>query len=291
MFSADWLALREPADAAARSASLAGSSMDGRPRAEPIRVLDLAAGTGANARYLVDRLPREQDWLLVDLDASLLAQVPERMARRMSAPGRVVSTDEHGVRVTGAGRPPIRLTTRRVDLAALDDPALFTNRDLVTASALLDLVSETWLRVLAARCRKAGAAALFALTYDGGMRCTPEDPDDARIRDLVNRHQRTDKGFGLALGPDAVVAAEHCFAAEGYQVRRERSDWMLAPAMTAIQMQLVDGWAQAAREIAHDDVSSIEDWRRRRLAFIDRGVSAIVVGHEDIAVSQVFPGQ
>ena len=220
MFSAEWLALREPADAAARSASLTEWLAGALPRAESLGVLDLAAGMGANARYLADRLARGQDWLLVDRDLSLLGLLPERMSTWARGRGLVVTTDEHGMRVTGSGQREFRLATGPVDLATLDDPALFANRDVVTASALLDLVSEAWLRVLAARCREAGAAALFALTYDGRIDCLPADPEDATIYDLVNRHQRTYKGFRPALGPEAVAAAERCFTGEGYRVRR-----------------------------------------------------------------------
>jgi len=72
---------------------------------------------------------------------------------------------------------------------------------LVTASALLDLVSEDWLAALAARCRESGAAILFALSYDGRIRCSPEEPNDATICALVNEHQRTDKGFGTRARP------------------------------------------------------------------------------------------
>ena len=290
MFSPEWLALREPADAAARSASLAEWLVRARPHDEPdepIRVLDLAAGTGANARYLADRWPREQHWLLVDVDQTLLARVPERLSTWAGRSGRVVSSDEHGVRMTGTGRPEIRVATRRVDLAVLDDRAVFANRDLVTASALLDLVSESWLRALAARCRDAGVAALFALTYDGTIECTPNEPEDRMIRDLVNCHQRTDKGFGPALGPDAVAVAERCFVGEGFQVRREPSDWQLPPAMRELQRELIDGWARAAIEAAPAQGAAIDRWRARRLAHVDEGRSHIVIGHEDLAAGAV----
>jgi hypothetical protein len=50
------------------------------------------------------------------------------------------------------------------NLGSLDDAGMFSRQHLVTASALLDLVSESWMKTLAARCRDAGAAVLFALT-------------------------------------------------------------------------------------------------------------------------------
>ena len=153
-FSADWLSLREPADIAARSSALvdfvAGACQGGG------HALDLGGGTGANVRFLASRLPLIR-WTLVDDDPHLLSRVPE------------------GV------------TACRADLnVVLEDDALFAGCVLVTASALLDLVSDAWLGRLVARCRASGAAVLFALSYDGRIVCEPGDPDDRAVRDLVN---------------------------------------------------------------------------------------------------------
>ena len=127
------------------------------------------------------------------------------------------------------GTATCRIETLSRNLGALDDGEIFAGRDLVTASALLDLVSTRWLDALAARCRASGAAVLFALTYNGESRWSPVEPEDDIIRDLMNRHQKTDKGLGgPAAGPDAVDCAERSFAAAGYQVRRDASDWDLS---------------------------------------------------------------
>jgi len=222
-------------------------------------VLDLATGTGSNVRYLAPRLPGLQQWLVVDRDPALLAEV------------RAPTTDS-------------RVETRCLELGALNDPEMFAGRHLVTASALLDLVSEHWIGRLAAQCRASGAAVLFALTYNGRSRCLPEEPEDATIRDLMNSHQRrNDKGFGPAAGPEAVDCAARCFAEAGYHVRREPSDWVRPPQQHDLQRQLLEGWAQAAEEIAPERTSTIRDWLVRRLAHLAAGGSHITVGHEDVA--------
>ena len=156
----------------------------------------------------------------------------------------------------------------------------------MTASALLDLVSDRWLRELAARCRAAGAIALLSLTYNGQSRCDPAEPEDDAIRLLMNRHQkRSDKGFGPAAGPDAAGAAARAFADAGYDVARVASDWLLSPDARDLQRELILGWADAAREIAPEQSSTIDDWLGRRLAHVEAGRSRIVVGHEDLAAS------
>ena len=253
-FSADWLALREPVDAASRSMRLARVVADALPRYRAIEILDLGAGTGANVRYLAGKLPLPQRWLLVDRDERLL------------------------------GRAPKAWPSQCLDLQrAVLDASLFAGRALVTASALLDLVSDAWLQALAARCREAGSAVLFALTYDGRMDYAPAEPEDDLIRDLVNRHQRSDKGLGPAAGPTATSRAGELFAAAGYHVEREASDWVLGPESRSLQRPLIDGWAGAAAAMAPDQSAAIDDWRARRLAHVDGGRSQLIVGHKDLA--------
>src|SRR5882724_2779850 len=72
--------MREPVDEVARSKPLTQKLVEALPPQEPFTVLDLGTGTGANVRYLMDRLPASQRWLLVDNDAELLGELPERMS-------------------------------------------------------------------------------------------------------------------------------------------------------------------------------------------------------------------
>src|SRR3974390_1267119 len=121
-FSAEWLALREPVDATSRWMRLTRVVAEALPRYRGVDVLDLGAGTGANVRYLAGKLPLPQRWLLVDHDERLLRLAPKVWP------------------------------SRRLDLhEAVLDGSLFKGRALVTASALLDLVSDAWLEALVSR--------------------------------------------------------------------------------------------------------------------------------------------
>lgn len=254
-FSADWLALREPADAAARSAGVARFVIDALPHRDPTRIADFGCGTGSNVRYLSRVVPQQQDWRLVDNDSALLDVARSSVV--------------------------VPVETQVADLQDLSD-VLFAGRDLITASALLDLVSEAWLSRFVQHCRSAGAAVLVVLNYDGRIECSPHDPDDELARGRVNLHQRTDKGFGLALGPDSGRRAEALLSEAGYSVRREKSDWVLHPDQADLQRQLIAGWADAAIGMSAPDAVRIRAWEDRRLAHVDAGDSRLVVGHDDV---------
>ena len=276
-----WLAIREPLDAVARSAGLARAVAETLPTDRPLHVLDLGAGTGSNARYLMTRLPPRQRWVLADRDADLLSEVPERIGRWAASVGFGTQRSDEGVSI-GGEQIDSYVQTRLKDLATLD-PELFAGQDLVTGSALLDLVSSRWLRDLASMCAGSRAVVLFALTYNGAAHCTPEEPVDQRVLELVNRHQRHDKGFGAAAGPEAAERAARAFEAVGYRVRRAASDWTLGPDRREMQTLLFGGWQEAAAAMAPDEASITGDWLARRLAHVAAGRSQVVVGHEDLA--------
>lgn len=253
-FSAEWLALREPADRAARSVDVTRFVLDSLARETAPVLVDLGCGTGSNVRYLAPQIPGCR-WRLVDDDEQLLS------VARASLPY------------------PVEI--HRANLLTLTDRAL-EGCALVTASALLDLVSEDWLARLVAMTRQTGCAVLMALNYDGRISCTPSDADDELVRVLVNRHQQTDKGFGRALGPDAGVRAEALLRAAGFSVNRAKSDWVLEPHDAALQRELIDGWASAATELEPARAEQIEAWRQRRQAHVSADTSHLIVGHDDV---------
>lgn len=284
-FSADWLDLREAADAAARAESL-NAALDGLLEkrvagrdAEGARaqIVDLGCGTGSNFRYLRQRLAPTQLWILVDQDDDLLERAAAlgsqkgEMARQ-ALPSKVEDLDLKGLSVGICN----------LDLASELEKLDLTGYDLVTASALMDLVSADWFDRLAERCRQAACLLFPVLTYDGVMDWSPEDPFDATVRTLFNAHQRGDKGFGPALGPAAPAHMEKSLRGLGFQVETARSDWVLDAADSALQTALLEGFAGAALELEPGQEAEIRDWTARRRGHLEKRDSSLRVGHIDL---------
>jgi SAM-dependent methyltransferase len=270
-FPADWLALREPADAAARCGSimaLAAAYLEG---CEAPRICDLACGTGATLRGLAPLLPQRQHWLLVDHDPALLArarQVLAAWADRSAEDGPALTIEAAGKHIT--------VTFRQADLAR--DPKAWTaGTDMVTASALFDLTSERWMDGLVRRLVADRVPLLALLSYDGRTALTPPHATDGPIISAVNRHQRRDKGFGPAAGPEAAAYLGALMAGHGWRVDQGESDWRLATPDAALMTRTIEGWCAAAAE---DGVAPalVAGWmadRRHKL-------TALRVGHTDL---------
>ena len=257
-FSAEWLALREPYDLRARNPAVLEAVASSLKSRSSVRVVDLAAGAGSTLRALRPHLPARQHWKLIDNDRDLLTRA-------------TATPPAEGAAVTAV---PLDLN---LDLdAALDGPV-----DLVTTSALLDLVSATWLDRLAVEITARSIPFYAALSYDGRIGFSPPDPLDAEITAAVNAHQRTDKGFGPALGPAAAAFAIARFEALGYSVVHGASDWVMGPDDRDMQTEILNGWAAAARDLGAPSLPDATGWLARRLAAIAEGRSSLQVGHVD----------
>jgi hypothetical protein len=182
--SAAWLALREPADAAARSSELVESLLSHLSGGRDLVVHDLGSGSGSMARWLAPRLPGAQHWVLYDRDVELLALAP---ADPPTVP---------------AGAGSCTLEARRRDITRLD-PEELAGAGLITASALLDMLTAEELDRLVASCAGASCPVLVTLSVVGRVELDPADPLDEVVQAAFNAHQRRDNGAGRLLGPDA----------------------------------------------------------------------------------------
>jgi hypothetical protein len=257
-FSADWLSQREPYDLRARNPDVLDAVATYFKRGSSLRIVDLASGTGSTLRALRPRLSAQQNWKLIDNDLDLLTRA-----------------------TAGPPAGDVAVTAIPLDLNCDLEAALEEATDLVTISALLDLVSDTWLDRLAGAVAARSIPLYAALSYDGRTGFTPPDPFDPTVTAAVNAHQRTDKGFGPALGPSAAPFAIARFEALGYSVLRGASDWVMGPDDRDVQTQILAGWARAAHDMGALSRADTTAWLTRRRAAVAAGCSSLFVGHVD----------
>jgi hypothetical protein len=258
----DWLALREPADARARSQELVTVLREGLPTGGLV-VHDLGGGTGSTARWLAPRLVGAQRWVLHDRDAELLA-----LAGRMPAPR---SAD---------GRPVV-LETRCDDVTRLPADEL-AGASLITASALLDMFTRAELERFVSTCAAAGCPVLLTLSVVGRVRLDPADDLDARVVAAFNDHQRRTLAHGRLLGPAAAEAAAGAFADAGLEVLQRPSPWRLGRDEAALATEWFAGWLGAAVEQDPGLAGPATAYAVRCRSQLAAGSLAVTVEHLDL---------
>jgi SAM-dependent methyltransferase len=271
-FSPQWLALREPADHRARNREILAALQAGFARRESVTVVDLGCGTGSNLRATAPFLPAQQRWQLVDHDAALLAAARDRLIAWADSAER--SGDDLKL---FKGPCDLIVSFLQADLAAGAAIALGGRPDLVTAAALFDLVSPSWIEAFARRLANGDVTFYTALTYNGAETWRPPHQEDAAMLAAFLAHQRRDKGFGASAGADATTALQKAFRACDYQVATGDSSWILGKTDQALMRELAAGAAQAVRETGEVPEERIAAWLQARAS----GASC-TIGHTDL---------
>lgn len=272
-----WLARREAEDARARSRTLVRRARALLPTG-PLRVHDLGSGTGSMMRWLAPQLPGPQTWTLHDWNADL--------------PARAVDADP----ARDPTVAPVAIRTRIGPLADLRGTDL-AGASLVTASALLDVLTVEEARAVVAACVAVGAPALFTLSVTGQVELRPPDARDESYRAAFNAHQRREASGRRLLGPGGGDVVARLFADAGWTLATAPSPWRLGPANPTLLAEWFAGWADAAEE--HDPAlatpllaaparirpgvaATPESYRALRTAQIERGALTATVPHTDV---------
>jgi len=215
------------------------------------------------ARWLAPRLPGPQHWVLTDRDTDLLAHAARRLPARTRDGGRVTAE------------------TRVLDVGALTAADL-ADVDLVTASALLDVLTAEEVDAIAAACVGAGCAALLTLSVVGEVRLDPSEPRDLPVAAAFDAHQQRVVDGRRLLGPTAAAAAESAFTRRGAHVRSRASPWQLGLDDVDLVIAWLHGWVAAAVAQDPDLARHADAYLGRRLAAAEQGRLRVSVGHLDL---------
>ena len=264
--SPQWLLLREPADAAARSTELVELLLRHLPATQRLVVHDLGGGSGAMGRWLAPRLPGPQHWVVHDRDPDLLEEVLARPAGK-AADGTDVTVE-----------------VRRSDITRLTHDDL-AGAGLIVASALLDMLTARELTAMLGACIGIGRCpVLLALSVVGRVVLDPPDPLDRRVAAAFDAHQRRTTEAGRLLGPDAAAAAVDAARATGAEVHVRPSPWRLGADDEGLVAEWFDGWVGAACEQEPALVGDADAYRARRLTQAAAGELTVTVDHSDVLV-------
>ena len=264
-FSIEWLNLREASDHKARDRHLLKTAANwlNDLKSKDKVIVDLGSGTGSTIRGLqrYTTLAPSIQWRLVDNDPELLAEAVHRHSEEYS------------------------IESFLVDLSATQKLPL-ESASLITASALLDLVSSNFIRDLCQLIKEKNEGRPLgfysALNYDGCIKWTPFHPLDAAILMNFNTDQGRDKGFGPALGPDATDFLKTQFDSAKFQCLSAKSPWLLGSADYLLAESLINGISDVAIQTNGLTNSDIQDWKTYRIKNVRTGICYL--GHTDILV-------
>lgn len=253
--AADWLALRRQADTVARQVTIESLDRLLNHLGGLSSVLDVGAGTGANAAWLSAVLSEagfRPDLALLDHDTALL--------ERIDLPEGLTSTRHAG-----------DLGAAAAILATLPAPRL------VSASALLDVLPRATIESFVETTISHAEGALIALTVTGEATFTPAQAYDEVVLATFNDHQsRADMA-----GPAATHLAAEAFRRHGWHVELVPTTWLLNHENAAMTRRWLIDRVEVVRPVV-PDAASLEKWVSQRMSQLDTGELEVEVGHLDL---------
>ena len=248
-FSSDWLSLREQEDLLARNTKVLECVKNYLRNEQRLNILDIGCGTGATMRVLQPEFTQPQHWTLLDADKELLVQ-----AQCFNQP---LVYDSN-----------ITMKTECVDLTE-DFGFLQRKCSIVTATAFLDLVSESWIQKFAQALKDNNHRFYCSITPTCSIELIPIESLDDEVINAFNTHRYTDKGFGLSLGGDAAKYTLEIFQNLGYQLTSAFDTWGNRHPNKAfrkiLNLKLIEGISHAASQTKLLDPLELEHWSKSRL--------------------------
>jgi len=257
-----WLEAREPADARARSEHLVERVRQLLPESRPLVIHDLGCGTGSMRRWLGPQLDGDQKWVEHDRDIDLLER-----------PDHNSPTSRDGQQIS--------VETRFSDITRLDPPG-FTGASLITASALLDMLTLAEVTRFANTTSAPRCPVLITLSVVGRVTLSPSDPRDEAVMLAFNDHQRRQATTGQLLGPDAADIARILWQGAGMTVVSETSPWTLGSVDRALIGEWFDGWWDAACDQDPGLAAAEADYAPLRRAQAADGCLTAIIQHVDL---------
>jgi hypothetical protein len=238
-----------------------------------VKFKDLGCGTGANLRYTALLVPPgvRQRWRLFDRDPRLLLSAREELAAWADETSETAGRE---IELKKDGRT-IDVSFCEADLSTGVESILQPD-EIVTASAFFDLVSKDWITRFARAAAALRATVYAPLIYNGFQIWSPSHPADWPMLVAFNVHQRRDKGFGAAAGPDAAAILHDALCDGGYTMTRGDSSWRLGPQEVRLMAMLSESTAAAVAELGLFDEQAINTWKESR-----RTAASCLIGHSD----------
>ena len=202
-FNNNWLIQREKIDSLSRSKIAISKINNFIKNKDKISIIDLGCGTGSNYRYLSPKIKKKQSWDMLDISLKSINYFKEDISKSKKVDNvKFIKTN-------------VIKNIKKID---------FNNYDIVTGSAFLDIMPNSWFRDFY-NLNINSKIIYFSINYDGFFKFFPKHKDDGLVLKLFNSDQKSDKGIGLkAVGPNCSKIINSMFT-KTHKTFILKSDW------------------------------------------------------------------
>ena len=203
-FNNTWLFIREKIDNLSKNKLIIQNINKSLKNYKDINIIDLGTGTGSNFRYLSKKIKyNNQYWTLMDISKSSLKEA--RANTQINKKIKSISIKNH-------------------DVIQNINTTDFSNYDVVTGSAFLDIMPKKWFKNFHLK-NVNTKIVYFSINYDGYFNFFPKHKLDNSVMNLFNSDQKSKKVNNLrAVGPDCSLIIDSFFS-KTHKTYSLKSNW------------------------------------------------------------------
>lgn len=281
-FDPNWLALRYEYDTKARNSVIEAACLQYFDTLSHLKLVDVGAGTGSNCLYLLQQLPQNQHWFLLDHNPLLLQAAKQQFLQRIAEfQFQLIEEQENRISWTEFGKK-ITVEFHCGLLQAIDTLIPIETIDLVVANAVFDLFTlkefEDFAQIICSH-----EIPFYTTINYYEMSFYPNSKKTQLYIDYYEKHMQRPLPQGQPMGKTVTKNLQQLFASKGYEVAIGKSNWELKPAADSMFQYLLKFMESSIPELLTEkEQIDFKNWLTEKKEAVNHKKLSGKVAHFDI---------
>ena len=281
-FSKSWINMRVDYDNISRSTVLV-DHINKLSQEDDIDLIDLYCGSGNFLIWSLDKNILFNNCILVDHDIKLLKSIKSNLRTHLRPMYNIQSnTNNLDFLLKKNSKTLSTISIKKNDC----DSYIYSSEryHVISYSAALDIMPKPSIVNALKRIKKNNILYL-SLCFNGQVRWTPTNTFDKYILTFFNNHQRSDKGFGKALGSKSIEFIKQKADKLNLNITVKNSPWIIKNKFEKDKVFMKRYLLDIKKSLLHMegiDKDILRKWYQDKKSEIDNKKIQLYVGHNDI---------